>query len=257
MAATPNCQIVENAVLVKFPDARFGKYNCRHIGSNAMRSWSQHAASEPDRKYFANALDIWHVDHMLPGKPADSSLAHQLWLRQVYGFLRATFPNLVDQLLGPGDKSHSNHVHVSTWPKMKSNWWYRPPCRGGTLVVIYEDGTEGDTFGALAPPPPPPLEEDDLFCELGDADSENVRYWQLRMNRVGGGLTVDGGYGTSTQTAVVNLAGGDGMQIHAFEADAIEAVINDRTSPVAAKEHNHDDEYSTQGHGHTATTTIE
>ncbi len=168
MAATPNCQILESAVLKEFPHARFGRYNCRHISSNPMRSWSQHAGSEPALLYFGNALDIWHVDHKEPGKPADSSAAHQAWLKKVYGFLAHTFPNLVDQLLGVGDAGHGNHVHVSTWPKMKSSWWYKPPCKGGKLKVINEDGTKGTTFGALAPPPPPPTLEDDMGLRRND-----------------------------------------------------------------------------------------
>ena len=140
MPTTPNCQTIEALVLADFPDAQFGRYNCRHIGSNPLRSWSQHAGSEPDRKYFGNALDITHKDFGYTVTPA-----HTIWLRKVYGFLRSL--NVIDQLLGPGDAGHANHVHVSTWPKMKSNFWYKPPCKGGALVVIYEDGTTGDTFG--------------------------------------------------------------------------------------------------------------
>ncbi len=152
MAATPNCQIVESAVLAAFPDARFGRYNCRHIGSNPLRSWSQHAGSESN-KYFGNALDITHKDYGY-----NVSVAHTRWLRAVYGYITVHFPTLVDQLLGPGDRGHKDHVHVSTWPKMKANWWYRPPCKGGTLVVINENGSKGNTFGD-APSPPPPWSE--------------------------------------------------------------------------------------------------
>ena len=170
MAATPNCQVVESAVLAAFPHARFGRYNCRHIGSNPLRSWSQHAGSEPDLKYFGNALDIWHVDHKPPGKPADSSPAHQAWLRQVRGFIMFNFGALIDQMLGPGDNAaHANHVHCSTYPRMKSNWWYTPPCKGGTLIVINEDGTTDDTFGDPPPPPPPPIMEDDMALRRNDS----------------------------------------------------------------------------------------
>lgn len=198
MAATPNCQIVEAAVLEAFPDARFGRYNCRHIGSNPMRSWSQHAGSEPDRKYFSNALDIWHVDHKPAGKPADSSPAHQTWLRAVRGFITLNYGVLIDQMLGPGDNAaHANHIHMSTWPKMKSNWWYKPPCKGGTLIVINEDGTTGDTFG----PPPPPILEDDMWpLKLDDGKPgtsrahkfDDVMYVQKRLRRLGHKLSTDG-----------------------------------------------------------------
>ncbi len=178
MAATPNCQIVESAVLAAFPDARFGRYNCRHIGSNPMRSWSQHAGSEPARRYFSNALDIWHVDHKPAGKPADSSPAHQAWLRAVRAFITLHFGGhvgIVDQMLGPGDNAaHANHIHMSTWPKMKSSFWYKPPCKGGTLVVIHEDGTSGNTFGD-PPPPPPPLPTMDV--NMAYADTLNLNDW--------------------------------------------------------------------------------
>ena len=29
---------------------------------------------------------------------------------------------------------------------MKSNWWYKPPCKGGDLIVVFADGSEGSTF---------------------------------------------------------------------------------------------------------------
>ena len=170
MATTPNCQTVEAAVLARFPDAQFGRYNCRHIGSNPLRSWSQHAGSEPDRKYFGNALDITHEDFGYTVTPA-----HTVWLKQVYGFLKPMA--IVDQLLGPGDAGHANHVHVSTFPKMKSNFWYKPPCKGGTLVVIYEDGTTGDTFGDAVPPPPPPTME----LHMAYADTLNLHDWVVTL----------------------------------------------------------------------------
>ncbi len=166
MAATPNCQVVEAAVLARFPDAQFGRYNCRHIGSNPLRSWSQHAGSEPALKYFGNALDITHRDFGY-----NITAVHTAWLKQVYGFLRPL--HVVDQLLGPGDAGHANHVHVSTWPKMKSSFWYKPPCKGGKLIVIYEDGTTGTTFGNPAPPPKPPIVEDDMTRE----DQQETPEW--------------------------------------------------------------------------------
>ena len=166
MAATPNCQVVEAAVLARFPDAEFGRYNCRHIGSNPLRSWSQHAGSEPARKYFGNALDITHQDFGYTVTPA-----HTVWLKQVYGFLKLF--DIVDQLLGPGDAGHANHVHVSTWPKMKSVFWYRPPCKGGDLVVINEDKTTGNTFGPPPSPPSPPR----LELHMAYADTLNLNDW--------------------------------------------------------------------------------
>lgn len=167
MTVTPNCQIIEAAVLAEFPDAQFGRYNCRHIGSNPLRSWSQHAGSEPARSYFGNALDI---SHQAFGSTV--TVAHTVWLRKVYALLDSF--GIVDQLLGPGDAGHANHVHVSTWPKMKSNFWYQPPCKGGTLIVIYEDGTTGDTFGDAVPPPPPPRME---ALHMAYADTLTLDEW--------------------------------------------------------------------------------
>ena len=202
MAATPNCQHVESAVLADFPDARFGRYNCRHIGSNPLRSWSQHAGSEPDRGYFGNALDIWHVDHKPPGKPADSSPAHQAWLRKVRAFITFNFGPLIDQMLGPGDNAaHANHVHMSTFPKMKSNFWYKPPCKGGNLIVIYEDGTTGDTFGD----PPPPIMGDDMAFRRNDTGFSIVR---MQQGLLGWNPDIlpehgaDGDYGAESEAAV-------------------------------------------------------
>ncbi len=202
MAATPNCQLVETAVLAAFPDARFGRYNCRHISSNPMRSWSQHAGSEPDRGYFGNALDITHKDWGYT-----VNFAHTFWLSRVYRFIRNEFPNLVDQLLGPGDKGHANHVHVSTWPKMKSNWWYRPPCKGGTLIVIYEDGTTGGTFGDVVPPPPPPIIGDDMGLRRNDTGNAVARMQQGLLAWHDDSLPVfgaDGDYGAETEAAVTD-----------------------------------------------------
>ncbi len=202
MAATPNCQLVESAVLAAFPDARFGRYNCRHISSNAIKPWSQHAASEPARKYFSNALDIWHVDHKPAGKPADSSPAHQTWLRAVRAFITLNYGVLIDQMLGPGDNAaHANHIHMSTWPKMKSSWWYRPPCKDGTLIVIYEDGSTGDTFGDL----PSPRLGDDMAFRRNDTGHSIA---QMQKGLLGWNSDIlsddgaDGVYGAETEAAV-------------------------------------------------------
>ena len=206
MAATPHCQFIESEVLAAFPDARFGRYNCRHIGSNPLRSWSQHAASEPDRNYFGNALDIWHVDHKPPGKPSDSSPVHQAWLRKVRAFITLNFGALVDQMLGPGDNAaHANHIHMSTYPRMKSNWWYKPPCKGGTLVVINEDGTTGDTFGVMPSPPPPPTMEDDMGLRRNDTGNAVAKMQKGLLAWHDDALPAfgaDADYGAETEAAV-------------------------------------------------------
>ena len=198
MATTPNCRLVESAVLAEFPDALFGRYNCRHIGSNPLRSWSQHAGSEPDLHYFGNALDIWNRNYVDSNGRPDTSAAHQTWLRHVRAFVTFNYGALIDQLLGPGDnKAHANHIHLSTWPKMKSNFWYKPPCQGGTLIVINLDGTTGDTFGPL----PPPILGDAMWpLKLDDGKPGTSRAYkfddvtavQKRLRRLGHKITTDG-----------------------------------------------------------------
>ncbi len=162
MAATPNCRAIETAVLAKFPDARFGRYNCRHVGSSLAKIWSQHAASESN-KYFGNALDITHQGYGYSSHPL-----HQIWLLRVKAFIRANFADTVRLLLAPGNRAHSDHVHVDTWPKMLDRPDYVPPCKGGTLVVVHKDGSTGDSFGDAPPPPPPPIMEDEVILQRND-----------------------------------------------------------------------------------------
>ena len=230
MAATPNCQVVESAVLAVFPDARFGRYNCRHISSNPLRSWSQHAGSEPDRNYFGNALDIWHVDHKPPGKPADSSPAHQRWLRKVRAFITLNFGDLIDQMLGPGDNAaHANHVHCSTFPRMKSNWWYKPPCKGGDLIVIYEDGTTDNTFGNPPPPPPPPTLDDMALRrnDTGIAVTRHQRALQAWNPEALPDFGADGDYGAETEAWVVKYQHAAQFdQTQDYEAGVIDGVTS-------------------------------
>ncbi len=226
MAGTPNVRRTITALRDRF-DLLYGVYNPRHIGSNPLRPWSQHAAAESAKGYFGNGIDIVHIDYGYSDDPR-----HQAELDKVYAYLDAHRDELGIRQILWRVRSHFNHIHVDFWPKMADEFWRRHPTKGGPVVVRYEDGTLGDTYGGLLPaPPPPPSNMDDMFCAFGDTDSENVRYWQRRMNRVGGGLTVDGGYGKKTQASVVALADGDGFQILSFEADAIEAVITERTSP--------------------------
>jgi hypothetical protein len=205
MAVTPNCQIIEQEILAKWPGTTFGRYKCRHIGSNPDNSWSQHAGSEPKRGYFGNALDIYNTVHNM-------DLIHA-WLVLNETRLR------VDQLLWRV-AAHFDHIHVSTFPKMKSDHDYIPPCEGGELVVIYEDGTLGDTFGDSPSPPPPPTMEDSMWpihlfdgADNPPADSQgrpwkndDVLYIQKRLNRIwDAGLKADGVAGPLTFAAFFDL----------------------------------------------------
>ncbi len=196
MAATPNCQAIESAVLLTFPDARFGRYNCRHVGSSVAKIWSQHAASESD-KYFGNALDITHQGYGYSSHPL-----HQIWLLRVKAFIRANFADTVRLLLAPGNRAHSDHVHVDTWPKMKDAPAYIPPCKGGRLVVVHKDGSTGDSFGDAPPPPPPPTMGDDVILQRNDSGWAVRRMQQGLMNWRDDALPVDGAdkdYGAETE----------------------------------------------------------
>jgi hypothetical protein len=197
MAGTPNIRILETAVLRQFPDARFGRFNCRHIGSNSLRPWSQHAGSEPATQSYGNALDISHQAYH--GKV---NAAHTSWLRSVYRFIRRhDIEFQVDQLLGPGDAGHDNHVHASTWPKMRSVFWYKPPCRGGNLQVEYKDGTPGTTFGAA----PPPIMGDEMAFRRNDTGTSIQRMQQAILAWNPNALPqwgADADYGAETEAAV-------------------------------------------------------
>jgi hypothetical protein len=199
MAGTPNIRILETAVLRQFPDARFGRFNCRHIGSNSLRPWSQHAGSEPATASYGNALDISHQAYH--GKV---NAAHTAWLRSVYRYIRNHQTEFqVDQLLGPGDAGHDNHVHASTWPKMRSVFWYKPPCRGGNLQVEYKDGTTGTTFGI--PPPPPPNMGDEMAYRRNDTGHSIARMQEALLAWNPNSLPqwgVDGDYGAEAEAAV-------------------------------------------------------
>ena len=174
MAVTPNLQLVERAVTALFSPAQYGTFNCRHIGSSARRPWSQHAGSEPARGYRGNAADITHHAYGYSNHPQ-----HQIWLRAVYAFLKRNRKRLnIDQLLGPGDAGHDDHIHVSTFPKMRSWWWYKPPCKGGKLHVIHADGSKGTTFGSPPPPPPPgSLDGEVITRATRGPEAEDFQHW--------------------------------------------------------------------------------
>ncbi len=201
MTATPNVHAIDAAVLAKFPDARFGHFNCRLIGSGSR--WSQHAASEPAKRYFGNGSDVTHQKYGYSSHPL-----HQIWLLRVKAFIKAKFPDTVRLLLAPGNRNHADHLHFDCWPKMKDTVDYVPPCKGGTLVVVYADGSTAATFGELTTPPPPPPEEDTVL-QNGD-EGRAVTFYQEALIEWGiangtpalPGDGADGVYGDETVTWV-------------------------------------------------------
>lgn len=262
MAATPNCQLIESAVLRQFKDARFGRHNCRKISGSG--TWSQHAASEPGRSYYGNALDITHARWGYSSNPI-----HQAWLLRVKSFIKKTFPDTVRVLLGPGNKNHSNHVHVDPWPKMQNDHHYVPPCKGGTLVVIHKSGRKANTYGPPPPPPPPSME--DNVIQRGDEGRAVVHYQESLEGWDANSLPVwgaDGDFGAETEAAVKSFQG----WLEVDQNGVIDGVIADSLSrfhPVVAKslthpnqphtpvDHSHDDgahghsEYALTKHPHT------
>ncbi len=164
---TPNLERIKAAVSGAYPDARYGQYNCRRRNG---WNWSQHAGSEPSKGYRGNAVDIVHRLHGY----GDTTPEHQAWLDEVHAFLVTNRDALELNELIWRKRNHYDHIHTSAWPKMHDAGLYKPPCMGGDLIVIYEDGTRGDTFGSPAPPPPPPkLPEDDMTRE----DNQTTPEW--------------------------------------------------------------------------------
>lgn len=226
MAATPNCQIIESAVLAKFPDARFGRHNCRLIGSKTR--WSQHAASEPARRYYGNGLDITHRKYGYSKNPL-----HQIWLLRVKRFIRKNFGDTIRLLLGPGNANHADHVHVDTFPMMLDDADYLPPCKGGTLIVVYKNGMRGTTFGN-APPPPPPSMEDEMALRRNDTGDAVTYFQQALVAYDGPGILpehgIDGDYGAETEAAVIKFQT-DRMDL-ADTADGVTGIIEGPTAAM-------------------------
>lgn len=155
MAGTPNVRRAIVELRTRF-DLLYGVYNPRHISSNPLKPWSQHAAAEPAKKFYGNGIDIVHEDYGYSTSPD-----HQVLLDETFDYLNSHRAELgVRQILWRV-RSHFNHIHVDFWPKMADEFWRRHPTKGGKVVVRYEDGTKGDTYDIL----PSPEEEDDLIIE--------------------------------------------------------------------------------------------
>ncbi len=61
---------------------------------------------------------------------------------------------------------------------MKSNWWYKPPCKGGDLIVVFADGSEGDTFDV-------PIMEDEMQSNLAALQAQTME-WYVNLKAVTG-----------------------------------------------------------------------
>ncbi len=193
MAGSPNARTAITA-LGSF-DLRFGVYNPRHISSNPLRPWSQHAGAEPAQRYYGNAIDIVHNDYGYTNKPE-----HQAELDEVYVYLDSRRSLLSIRQILWRVRSHYDHIHCDFYPAMADEFWRKHPTKGGPVVVRRRDGSLGSTYGT-APPPPPP-KEDEMTLKPGDSGNA-VSYYQKAINAWGRTtIAVDGEYGALTEQAV-------------------------------------------------------
>lgn len=196
-----------------FPGMGYGICNCRNIGSDPSRPWSQHAG--------CNAMDLWS-----PHKPrVRLNPLHMRYMDRVYRYLQANRAVLGIRTVLWRTTAHWDHIHVDFWPKLLDDPSYRPPCKGGQLVVVYPDGRRGDKWALYpenAPPPIPPQENEMLLpiqyghgYEIPPEDSdlsgdqthkkEDVRHIQELAGLTGADL--DGVYGMGTAAAVAAALG--------------------------------------------------
>jgi len=159
MPVTPNLQRIDQEITQRWSRLRYSIVNCRHISSNPMRPWSQHAASEPAFNYRSNALDIF---------------AATVTLDQIAAYLNAHRSRLSIRQTLWRVRSHFDHIHVDCWPKMYDRFWYTPPCKGGKLITVNKDGSRGTTFGNVVPPPLPPTLE---ALHMAYADTLDLDEW--------------------------------------------------------------------------------
>jgi peptidoglycan hydrolase-like protein with peptidoglycan-binding domain len=90
---------------------------------------------------------------------------------------------------------------------MADEFWRRPPCKGGEVVVVYKDGTKANTYGDAPPPPPPPSMEDNMAFRRNDTGfsiermQEGLLAWNPTVLPQWG---IDGDYGAESEAAVKN-----------------------------------------------------
>jgi len=188
---TPQVQKVIDELVARFPWLRTGFFNCRRIGGSTR--WSQHAGSEPKYQWYGNAGDLFD--------PANSYGSPRL--DQVCAYLRRHQKRLKIRTILWRVKNHYDHIHFDCWPRMKDSWNYRPPCKGGKLVTIDEDGTIRNTFAVDG-------EETEVeYAQIGD-QGNTVAKIQKALNGYRAKfqptlplLDVDGDFGPLTRDAVI------------------------------------------------------
>ena len=125
---TPNVQHIVDDVLDRFPGTSVGAWACRRIAGTL--TWSQH--SWTDGRWEGNAADVFAWRN---GRPNMSLLD------AVYGYLESAYPMTTAHTLWRV-KNHYDHVHFDTWPQ----GFGKPPCQGGSLIVVNRDGSFSKHF---------------------------------------------------------------------------------------------------------------
>jgi len=188
LGPTPQVRKVVAEIKARFPGLEFQYFNCRRI----TIKWSQHAGSDPKHEQYGNAADVFDR-----ANPYASPLVDR-----VYAFLKANQHRLRIRTIIWRKRNHWDHLHFDCWPMLKDNWSYKPPCRGGKLVTIDEDGTISDTFAI------DDTEDEVEYLQIGD-QGNTVKKIQKAINGYRAKfkpdlplLAVDGDYGPATRDAV-------------------------------------------------------
>lgn len=233
--------------------------NCRHIGSNPSRNWSQHAEG--------NALDIMKGRNTPNAKPGVPHPLDPIYAWLVENKKAFRLKNILWRVA-----AHYNHIHVDFDLSMFAKPSYVPPCEGGKLItVLYPSGTRGskwyllpETIDGTDPPIDPPPEGAEQMLKKGDkgravADVQrdlieihgyNMGDWPPYAEGYPDGA--DGDYGNTTVDTVKLFQADRGIS-PTGQTDALSAALilgAQRNEMLPDDNHNHDDEYADKDHGH-------
>ena len=209
---TPQVRRVVNEIEARFPEYRleYQFFNCRRIRGISMR-WSQHAGSDAKREQYGNAGDVF--DRAIPyASPR---------VDRVHAFLVANKERLRIRTIIWRKRGHFDHLHFDCWPMLKDSRWYRPPCKGGKLVTIDEDGTISDTFSIE--------EEDEMeYVQIGDQGrtvlkiQQAINGYRSKFQPTLPLIDQDGDFGPQTRAAVQQYQ--EAAEIPRYDAGIVGAI---------------------------------
>jgi len=160
MSPTPNIARIRDRLDLMWPGSlTFQFYNRRHIGSNPLKKWSQHAGSEPERGWYGNAVDIFD-----PTDSYDSAL-----LDDVHAYLQQNRERLQIRTILWRVAHHHDHIHCDTWPKLADEFWRRPPPKG-PVVTISKSGKVSNSY------------EEDEVPQFTDEEAEQLKGLVMGLN---------------------------------------------------------------------------